>query len=115
MTCQPDHFYRRVAQPVERRALNAKVGGSRPSTTANTQKSFTAVSDFLVQWRNGNAAVCKTVMSRVGTGLHLHALVAQWTECPPSKRFDAGSNPAESANYVTKYGELNQEVLIAAC
>jgi hypothetical protein len=25
-----------------------------------------------VQWRNGNAAVCKTAMSRLDTGLHLH-------------------------------------------
>ena len=28
----------------------------------------------MVQWRNGNAAVCKTAMSRLDTDLHLHCL-----------------------------------------
>ena len=28
----------------------------------------------MVQWRNGNAAICKTAMSRLDTGLHLHCL-----------------------------------------
>lgn len=49
-----------------------------------------------MQWRNGNAAVCKADMSRLDTGLHLHALVARMDRPPPSKRTHAGSNPAES-------------------
>lgn len=53
-----------------------------------------------VQWRNGNAIVCKTITSRLDTGLHLQAAVAQWTECGPSKLGDAGSTPAGGANFV---------------
>jgi hypothetical protein len=30
----------------------------------------------MVQWRNGNAAVCKTVMSRLDTGLHLFSIAS---------------------------------------
>src|SRR5258708_7875222 len=36
-------------------------------------------------------------MSRLDTGLHLHALVARMDRPPPSKRTHAGSNPAESS------------------
>ena len=75
-------------------------GGWIPSGGANT-----------VQWRNGNAAVCKTVMSRLDTGLHLHALVARMDRPPPSKRMHAGSNPAESS--FTKSGELAERQGIA--
>jgi hypothetical protein len=85
VTCHPDQ-----TKPL---SLNGKAlrserrdGGSIPSRGAN-----------LVQWRNGNAAVCKTVMSRLDTGLHLQALVARMDRPPPSKRMHAGSNPAESA------------------
>jgi hypothetical protein len=51
-----------------------------------------------VQWRNGNAVVCKTIMSRINTGLHLHAFVAQRTERPVSTRRAGRSNRPEGAN-----------------
>ena len=57
-----------VAQLVEHPALNRADASSTLASPANS-----------VQWRNGNATVCKTVMSRIDTGLHLHALVAQRT------------------------------------
>ena len=93
VTCHPDQ-----QRPL---SLNGRAprsergyGGSIPSRGA-------------VQWRNGNAALCKSVMSRLDTDLHLqdlhlqklhlHALVARMDRPPPSKRTHAGSNPAESA------------------
>jgi hypothetical protein len=84
VTCHPDQ----IPLSLNGRALRSerRYGGSIPSRGANS-----------VQWRNGNAAVCKTVMSRLDPGLHLHALVARMDRPPPSKRMHAGSNPAESA------------------
>ena len=35
-----------------------------------------------VQWRNGNAAVCKTAMSRLDTGLRLHCLDSSMDRAP---------------------------------
>jgi hypothetical protein len=80
----------------------------------------------IASWRNGNAAVCKTAMSGVGTRRRIHfvlrmilsetaphpgsspgpafsgscadALVARMERRPSSKRVHAGSNPAESAS-----------------
>ena len=52
----------------------------------------------LAPWRNRNAAVCKTAMSRGITGRGFqHALVDQLDGQPSSKRPYAGSSPAERA------------------
>lgn len=52
----------------------------------------------LALWRNRNAAVCKTAMSRGSTGRGLqHAFVDQPDGQPSSKRPYAGSSPAERA------------------
>ena len=49
-------------------------------------------------WRNRNAAVCKTAMSRGSTGRGFqHALVDQLDGQPSSKRPYAGSSPVERA------------------
>ena len=49
-------------------------------------------------WRNRNAAVCKTAMSRGSTGRGFqHALVDQLDGQPSSKRPYAGSSPVECA------------------
>ena len=99
VTCHPDQ----IPLSLNGRALRSerRYGGSIPSRGA-----------ISVQWRNGNAALCKSVMSRFDTDLHLqdlhlqdlhlqdlhlHALVARMDRPPPSKRMHAGSNPAESA------------------
>src|SRR5580658_428091 len=116
-----------VAQQAERRAWDAEAAGSCPATVtkypfrsmagrcalnADTVVRFHQGVPIPVQWRNGNAALCKSVMSRFDTDLHLqelhlqelhlqdlhlHALVARMDRPPPSKRTHAGSNPAESA------------------
>src|SRR5580658_1242103 len=110
-----------VAQQAERRAWDAEAAGSCPATVtkypfrsmagrralnADTVVRFHQGVPIPVQWRNGNAALCKSVMSRLDTDLHLqictsksalHALVARMDRPPPSKRTHAGSNPAESA------------------
>jgi hypothetical protein len=79
----------------------------RCALNADTVVRFHQGVPIQVQWRNGNAALCKSVMSRLDTDLHLqklhlqdlnlHALVARMDRPPPSKRTHAGSNPAESA------------------
>lgn len=89
----------------------------RRALNADTVVRFHQGVPIPVQWRNGNAALCKSVMSRLDTDLHLqdlhlqdlhlqdphlqelhlHALVARMDRPPPSKRTHAGSNPAESA------------------
>ena len=79
----------------------------RCALNADTVVRFHQGVPIAVQWRNGNAALCKSVMSRFDTDLHLqdlhlqdlylHALVARMDRPPPSKRTHAGSNPAESA------------------
>ena len=74
----------------------------RCALNADTVVRFHQGVPIPVQWRNGNAALCKSVMSRLDTDLHLqelhlHALVARMDRPPPSKRMHAGSNPAESA------------------
>jgi hypothetical protein len=52
----------------------------------------------LAPWRNRNAAVCKTAMSRGSTGRGFqHALVDQLDGQPSSKRPYAGSSPVERA------------------
>jgi hypothetical protein len=61
--------------------------GSIPARAAN-----------LALWRNRNAAVCKTAMSRGSTGRGFqHALVDQLDGQPSSKRPHAGSSPVERA------------------
>src|ERR1700722_9564177 len=95
VTCHPDQ-HRPLSLNGRAPRSERGYGGSIPSRGAN-----------LVQWRNGNAALCKSVMSRLDTDLHLqdlhlqklhlHALVARMDRPPPSKRTHAGSNPAESA------------------
>ena len=113
-----------VAQPDERRATNAEDAGSTPAGKANHQgvgepsrprlpwkqenvganpTTLTIRCPLLraantVQWRNGNATACKAVMSRIDTGLHLHALVAQLEERAASTCKVRGSRPRESAN-----------------
>src|SRR5580704_8856120 len=99
----------------------------RRALNADTVVRFHQGVPIPVQWRNGNAALCKSVMSRLDTDLHLqklhlqdlhlqdlhlqdlrlqylrlqdlhlYALVARMDRPPPSKRTHAGSNPAESA------------------
>jgi hypothetical protein len=84
----------------------------RRALNADTVVRFHQGVPIPVQWRNGNAALCKSVMSRLDTDLYLqdlylqdlylqdlylHALVARMDRPPPSKRTHAGSNPAESA------------------
>ena len=79
----------------------------RRALNADTVVRFHQGVPIPVQWRNGNAALCKSVMSRLDTDLHLQdlhlqdlhldALVARMDRPPPSKRMYAGSNPAESA------------------
>jgi hypothetical protein len=85
------------------------------------------------KWRNGNAAVCKAVMSRLDTGLHLQARgsngqpaacgvdarrlrccracgrIAQRIERPTSNREVEGLSPSA----ITKYGELAERQGIA--
>lgn len=52
----------------------------------------------LAPWRNRNAAVCKTAMSRGSTGRGFqHTLVDQLDGQPSSKRPYAGSSPVERA------------------
>jgi hypothetical protein len=52
----------------------------------------------LAPWRNRNAAVCKTAMSRGSTGWGFqNALVDQLDGQPSSKRPYAGSSPVERA------------------
>lgn len=80
---------------VGRRALNAQTGVRHSQGVPNT-----------VQWRNGNAAVCKTVMSRLDTGLHLQLF--QWLEWIGIRLLsghDAGSNPAWNAGHVAQSEE----------
>lgn len=88
MTCHPDQH-----RPL---SLNGRAPRSERGYGGSIR------SRGAVQWRNGNAALCKSVMSRLDTDLHLqklhlHALVARMDRPPPSKRMHAGSNPAESA------------------
>lgn len=82
-----DQYCCPLAHLVERRALNAKVPGSKPGGAANT-----------VQWRNGNAAVCKTAIE---PDRHRpappDALVARMDRRRSSKPDDAGSTPAGRA------------------
>jgi hypothetical protein len=101
VTCHPDQQITPFRSMAGRCALNA-----------DTVVRFHQGVPIPVQWRNGNAALCKSVMSRFDTDLHLqdlhlqdlhlqelhlHALVARMDRPPPSKRVHAGSNPAESA------------------
>ena len=79
----------------------------RCALNADTVVRFHQGVPIPVQWRNGNAALCKSVMSRLDTDLHLqdlhlqklhlHALVARMDRPPPFKGMHAGSNPVESA------------------
>lgn len=69
--------------------------GSAPVRAAN-----------LALWRNRNAAVCKTAMSRGRpVGASRHALVDQPDGQPCSKRPRAGSSPVERA-ITTRTGDL---------
>src|SRR6202140_750675 len=70
VTCHPDQ----IPLSLNGRALRSerRYGGSIPSRGA-----------ISVQWRNGNAALCKSAMSRLDTDLHLHALVARMDRPPP--------------------------------
>jgi hypothetical protein len=72
MTCHPDQ--RPLSLNGRTLRSERRYGGSIPPRGATS-----------VQWRNGNAAVCKSVMSRLDTGLHLQALVARMDRPPPSK------------------------------
>ena len=88
------HIHLPVAQLDEQRATNAKA--CRFESCREGQSSMRAAN--LAPWRNRNAAVCKTAMSRGSTGRGFqHALVDQLDGQPSSKRPDAGSSPVERA------------------
>jgi hypothetical protein len=121
------HIHLPVAQLDEQRATNAKVcrfescregqapvnsstGAHRPMTIARWPIGQATDSESvqtgsipvraanLAPWRNRNAAVCKTAMSRGSTGRGFqHALVDQLDGQPSSKRPYAGSSPVERA------------------
>ena len=66
--------------------------------------NHTTLTIIIDPWRNRNAAVCKTVMSRGSTGRGFqYALVDQLDGQPLSKRPYAGSSPVERA---IELGEL---------
>ena len=87
------------------------IGGSNPSTLTIIARwpigeatdsesvqtgSIPVRAANLAPWRNRNAAVCKTAMSRGSTGRGFqHALVDQLDGQPLSKRPYAGSSPVE--------------------
>jgi hypothetical protein len=88
------HIHLPVAQLDEQRATNAKA--CRFESCREGQSSVYEAN--LAPWRNRNAAVCKTAMSRGSTGRGFqHALVDQLDGQPSSKRPYAGSSPVERA------------------
>jgi hypothetical protein len=71
------------------------IGQAADSESAQTGSTPVRVAN-LAPWRNRNAAVCKTAMSRGSTGRGFqHALVDQLDGQPSSKRPYAGSSPVE--------------------
>ena len=88
------HIHLPVAQLDEQRATNAKA--CRFESCREGQSPVRAAN--LAPWRNRNAAVCKTAMSRGSTGRGFqHALVDQLDGQPSSKRPNAGSSPVARA------------------
>lgn len=67
-------------------------------------------------WRNGNAAVCKTATSGVGTRRRIHhASVARTERRPSSKRVNAGSTPAGSTTWRANPPGRGRRLLSARC